>query len=115
MGQLVRGGGLKGGINIMGLTGQLQGVATNYKLAIPPYFALVLRAFSVIEGIALKVRLCIRPLLCRRLSQMITDAPACFHVSSFYHCRCGAVGMPMVISLRPLENACCACRAFSTL
>jgi aarF domain-containing kinase len=56
MGQLVRGGGLgKGGLSIVGLTTELESVARNYQLCIPPYFALVLRAFSVIEGIALKV------------------------------------------------------------
>jgi len=54
MGQLVQGGGL-GKLNILGLTSQLKDVSINYKLAIPPYFALVIRAFSVIEGIALKV------------------------------------------------------------
>eukprot|EP00798_Chlamydomonas_sp_ICE-L_P030592 gene30592-35603_t len=53
MGQLVKGGGIRGGINIMGMTAELEGVARNYKLSIPPYFALVLRAFAVIEGIAL--------------------------------------------------------------
>jgi predicted unusual protein kinase regulating ubiquinone biosynthesis (AarF/ABC1/UbiB family) len=56
MGQLVRGGGLKNGFSITGIAGELSGVAMSYQLAIPPYFGLVLRAFSVIEGIALKVR-----------------------------------------------------------
>lgn len=54
MGQIVRGGGLRG-FNIASMTSQLQGVAMNYKMCIPPYFGLVLRAFCVIEGIALKV------------------------------------------------------------
>eukprot|EP00798_Chlamydomonas_sp_ICE-L_P016541 gene16541-22770_t len=53
MGQLVKGGGIRGGINIMDITADLEGVARNYRLAIPPYFALVIRAFAVIEGIAL--------------------------------------------------------------
>ncbi|GFR50186.1 hypothetical protein Agub_g12356 [Astrephomene gubernaculifera] len=53
MGQIVRGGGLKN-FNIGSVSGQLQGVAMNYKMCIPPYFGLVLRAFCVIEGIALK-------------------------------------------------------------
>mmetsp|Transcript_16307 Transcript_16307/g.35263 ORF Transcript_16307/g.35263 Transcript_16307/m.35263 type:complete len:1034 (+) Transcript_16307:166-3267(+) len=73
MGQIVRGGGLRNGISITGLTSQLEGVARNYKLCIPPYFALVLRAFSVIEGVALKadpdyaiVQECL-PYLSRRL------------------------------------------------
>jgi len=56
MGQLVRGGGLgKGGLSIVGITAELESISRNYQLCIPPYFALVLRAFSVIEGIALKV------------------------------------------------------------
>jgi predicted unusual protein kinase regulating ubiquinone biosynthesis (AarF/ABC1/UbiB family) len=60
MGQLVKGGGLgKGGLSIVGITTELESVARNYQLCIPPYFALVLRAFSVIEGIALKVRSCV--------------------------------------------------------
>jgi predicted unusual protein kinase regulating ubiquinone biosynthesis (AarF/ABC1/UbiB family) len=33
---------------------QLEGVARQYKMVVPPYFALVLRAFSVIEGIAMQ-------------------------------------------------------------
>jgi aarF domain-containing kinase len=33
---------------------ELEGVAREYQMVIPPYFALVLRAFSVIEGIALQ-------------------------------------------------------------
>jgi aarF domain-containing kinase len=53
MGQIVRGGGLRG-FNIGTVTSQLQGVAMSYKMCIPPYFGLVLRAFCVIEGIALK-------------------------------------------------------------
>eukprot|EP00798_Chlamydomonas_sp_ICE-L_P022750 gene22750-29917_t len=46
MGQIVKGGGIRGGINIVGITAELEGVARNYKLCIPPYFALVLRAFA---------------------------------------------------------------------
>ncbi|GLC37542.1 hypothetical protein PLESTM_000600400 [Pleodorina starrii] len=72
MGQIVRGGGLRG-FNIGSMTSQLQGVAMNYKMCIPPYFGLVLRAFCVIEGIALKtdenyaiVQECL-PYLSRRL------------------------------------------------
>ncbi|KXZ44555.1 hypothetical protein GPECTOR_65g173 [Gonium pectorale] len=72
MGQIVRGGGLRG-FNIGSMTSQLQGVAMSYKMCIPPYFGLVLRAFCVIEGIALKtdenyaiVQECL-PYLSRRL------------------------------------------------
>ncbi|KAG2454550.1 hypothetical protein HYH02_000395 [Chlamydomonas schloesseri] len=53
MGKIVQGGGLRG-FNIGSMTSQLQGVAMDYKMCIPPYFGLVLRAFCVIEGIALK-------------------------------------------------------------
>jgi aarF domain-containing kinase len=51
MGQLVLGG--TSGISMGSLSLQLEGVARQFKLVIPPYFALVLRAFSVIEGIAM--------------------------------------------------------------
>lgn len=53
MGQLVQGGGTAG-ISIGNVSMQLEGVAREFKMVIPPYFALILRAFSVIEGIALK-------------------------------------------------------------
>ena len=39
-----------------GMAGSMEGVAKEYQLCVPPYFALILRAFSVIEGIALQVR-----------------------------------------------------------
>ncbi|KAJ9524189.1 hypothetical protein QJQ45_004999 [Haematococcus lacustris] len=55
MGQLVKGGGLRNGISVTGIAAELSGAALNYKLCVPPYFALVVRAFCVIEGIALKV------------------------------------------------------------
>jgi aarF domain-containing kinase len=71
MGQLVLGG--TSGISMGSLTLQLEGVARQFKLVIPPYFALVLRAFSVIEGIAMAadpdyaiVANCF-PYLCKRL------------------------------------------------
>jgi aarF domain-containing kinase len=51
MGKLVLGG--TSGISMGGLTLQLESVAREYQMVIPPYFALVLRAFSVIEGIAM--------------------------------------------------------------
>ncbi|KIZ06883.1 putative aarF domain-containing protein kinase [Monoraphidium neglectum] len=35
--------------------GELEGLGRDYPFSIPPFFALILRAFSVIEGIALKV------------------------------------------------------------
>jgi aarF domain-containing kinase len=53
MGQLVLGEGSPG-VSMAGLTMELEGVAREYQMVIPPYFALVLRAFSVIEGIALQ-------------------------------------------------------------
>lgn len=56
MGQLVRGGGIRNGINVFSLTHELEKVARSYHVVVPPYFTLVLRAFSTIEGIALKVR-----------------------------------------------------------
>lgn len=52
MGKLVTGG--TGGISMGSLSLQLEGVARQYKMVVPPYFALVLRAFSVIEGIAMQ-------------------------------------------------------------
>ena len=56
LGQLVKGGGLgNGGLNFTSLTLELQGVASEYQMVVPAYFALILRAFSTIEGIALKV------------------------------------------------------------
>ena len=56
MSKILHGGGLgKAGLNFASLFMQLQGVAMNYQLCIPPYFTNVLRAFGTIEGIALKV------------------------------------------------------------
>ncbi|CAL5225145.1 g7925 [Coccomyxa viridis] len=52
--QLSKGGGAKG-INIDDVTRQLEELTTKYPFQIPSYFALILRAFSVIEGIALRV------------------------------------------------------------
>lgn len=52
MGKLVTGG--TAGISMGSLSLQLEGVARQYKMVVPPYFALVLRAFSVIEGIAMQ-------------------------------------------------------------
>lgn len=55
LGKMMEGGGLgKSGLNFTSLAFQLQGVSMNYQLCIPPYFTNVLRAFSTIEGIALK-------------------------------------------------------------
>lgn len=74
MGKLVSGG--TSGVSIAGLSLQLESVAREYRMVIPPYFALVLRTFSVIEGIAMRhnpeyniVSACF-PYLSRRL---ITD------------------------------------------
>lgn len=52
--QLSKGGGAKG-INIDDVTRQLEDLTREYPFQIPSYFALILRAFSVIEGIALRV------------------------------------------------------------
>lgn len=53
MGQLIQAGG-KAGISMGNISLQLEGVARQYKMVIPPYFGLILRAFSVIEGVALQ-------------------------------------------------------------
>ncbi|KAK9866008.1 hypothetical protein WJX84_009124 [Apatococcus fuscideae] len=52
--QLVRGGGARG-FNIDQVTAELDELAVRFPFQIPSYFALILRAFSVIEGIALRV------------------------------------------------------------
>ncbi|KAA6425975.1 MAG: eyespot assembly ABC1 kinase family [Trebouxia sp. A1-2] len=52
--QLSQGGGAKG-INIDAVTIALDELSKDYPIDIPPYFALILRAFSVIEGTALRV------------------------------------------------------------
>jgi aarF domain-containing kinase len=52
--QLSKGGGARG-INIDDVTRQLEDLTREYPFQIPSYFALILRAFSVIEGIALRV------------------------------------------------------------
>ena len=40
---------------IADLSAKLASAAFDYQLCLPPYFSLILRAFSTIEGIALKV------------------------------------------------------------
>ena len=52
--QLVGGGGAAK-INIDKVTVELDDLGKNYPFSIPPFFSLILRAFSVIEGIALGV------------------------------------------------------------
>ncbi|KAK9801392.1 hypothetical protein WJX73_005895 [Symbiochloris irregularis] len=52
--ELSRGGGAKG-INIDQVTAELDGLTRRYPFQVPSYFALILRCFSVIEGIALRV------------------------------------------------------------
>lgn len=42
-------------MNIGVVLDELEDMSKEYQFVIPPYFALVLRAFSVIEGIALRV------------------------------------------------------------
>lgn len=54
MSQLVGGGGAAK-VNIDKVTDELNKLGERYPFKIPPFFALILRAFSVIEGIALKV------------------------------------------------------------
>jgi len=55
LGQLTRIGGA-GGVNIEKVTRDLDNLSKQFPyFVIPPYFALILRAFSVIEGIALNV------------------------------------------------------------
>jgi hypothetical protein len=51
----VRGGGL-GSFNLSAVGPELVGVSMQHQLAIPPYFSLIIRTFSVLEGIALKAR-----------------------------------------------------------
>ena len=56
LGSMFGGGGLgKSGLNFGNIALQLQGVSMNYQLCIPPYFTNIMRSFSTIEGIALKV------------------------------------------------------------
>jgi aarF domain-containing kinase len=52
MGQLIQGGGARK-INVQQLTEDLVNISKDYVFVIPPYFALILRAFSVLEGIGL--------------------------------------------------------------
>lgn len=73
LGQIVKGGGLKGGFDVMAMTGEFDHMAREHKVCIPSFFGLVLRAFTVIEGMALKadphyaiVQECL-PYLSRRL------------------------------------------------
>lgn len=75
LGELVQGGGARK-INFQQITDDLSAIARDYVFVIPPYFALILRAFSVLEGIGLAadpdyaiVQDCY-PYLCKRL---ITD------------------------------------------
>lgn len=52
LGQLTQGGGARY-VNIAQVTDDLSRMAEEYVFVIPPYFALILRAFSVLEGIGL--------------------------------------------------------------
>ncbi|KXZ45805.1 hypothetical protein GPECTOR_50g599 [Gonium pectorale] len=52
--QLVGGGGAAK-VNIDKVTADLEALGQLYPITVPPFFALILRAFSVIEGIALRV------------------------------------------------------------
>ncbi|KAJ7548841.1 hypothetical protein O6H91_07G029700 [Diphasiastrum complanatum] len=53
LGQLVQGGGARK-INMEQVTDGLTKMSKDYVFVIPPYFALILRAFSVLEGIGLE-------------------------------------------------------------
>ncbi|GAB4820396.1 hypothetical protein N2152v2_007442 [Parachlorella kessleri] len=70
--QLTAGGGATN-VNIELVMAKIEELANRYPFQIPPYFALIIRCFSVIEGIALRVdpRYAIVtecfPYLCRRL------------------------------------------------
>ncbi|EFN54445.1 hypothetical protein CHLNCDRAFT_24990, partial [Chlorella variabilis] len=52
--QLTQGGGAKN-INIAVVTQEIEKLSQEFEFKVPPYFALILRTFSVIEGIALQV------------------------------------------------------------
>ncbi|GLI70240.1 hypothetical protein VaNZ11_015086 [Volvox africanus] len=54
MSQLVGGGGAAK-VNIDKVTADLEELGKQYPIQVPPFFALILRSFSVIEGIALRV------------------------------------------------------------
>lgn len=53
LGQLRQGGGARK-INVQQVTDDLAKMAEDYVFVIPPYFALILKAFSVLEGIGLE-------------------------------------------------------------
>lgn len=52
LGQLIKGGGARK-VNVAEVTDELSRMAEDYVFVIPPYFALILRAFGVLEGIGL--------------------------------------------------------------
>ncbi|GLJ48114.1 hypothetical protein SUGI_1015930 [Cryptomeria japonica] len=53
LGQLTQGGGARK-VNIQQVTEDLAKISEDYVFVIPPYFALILKAFAVLEGIGLK-------------------------------------------------------------
>ncbi|MCO5553207.1 hypothetical protein L7F22_006728 [Adiantum nelumboides] len=76
--QLVKGGGLQQ-MDIEQIIADLAQMATKYSIVIPPYFAMILRAFSILEGIGLKnnpnyiiIDECY-PYICKRL--LTDDSP----------------------------------------
>lgn len=76
--QLVRGGGLQQ-MDVEQIIADLMGLAKDYAIVIPPYFATILRAFSILEGIGLKsnpnyviIDECY-PYICKRL--LTDDSP----------------------------------------
>lgn len=54
--QLSSGGGAKG-VDVAAIQGEIEILSSKLALQIPSYFALILRTFSLIEGIALKVKM----------------------------------------------------------
>ncbi|KAI5067323.1 hypothetical protein GOP47_0017851 [Adiantum capillus-veneris] len=76
--QLVKGGGLQQ-MDIQQIIADLAQMASQYSIVIPPYFAMILRAFSILEGIGLKnnpnyviIDECY-PYICKRL--LTDDSP----------------------------------------
>jgi hypothetical protein len=62
------GGGGASKLNIDAVMAQLEELGGRYPFQIPAFFALILRAFSVIEGIALQVRV-LQPRCCGTLAR----------------------------------------------
>lgn len=76
------------------LTLELKYVSQEYQMVIPSYFSLILRAFSTIEGIALKVRLFLSVVIVAR--------------ALLYGCVAAAVAVHVVVSVARLRVSCLA-------